>query len=295
MNRRVDGALLNVTHQQLPAIFNVAHQVQKARNEHHADITDVRLLNGKARVQIARVGAGLSEHGLVGACGGCRQKRTVIRNGFARQRAERDAAFQRIEMALHHGEHATAGQLVARGLSRYIIGIGAGVAHKHFSHALGVRNALGVSHGARRFVEVHNLFSSHHTARAALHYLVNVAGIIVVGGKRYFTLEIFHRFDVREVVLAPKRRVFVRIEHFEQQLFLYLACVLHIGLELRTKGTTGLALFFEHHAAQRCHVGHAGRRRYRGCFSMNVVGGQLVDSFISRHDAPPIVLPSEFW
>lgn len=191
-------------------------------------------------------------------------------------------------MAFHHGEHAAAGQFVTRGLRRYIIGVGAGIAHEHLGHALGVRDAFGVTHGARRFVEVHDFLGGDHAARAVLHDLVDVAGVIVVGGKRHFALEVLHRFDVREVVFRAKRRVFVRGKHFEQQLFLHVARVLHVRLKLRAKCTARFALLFEHHAAQRCHVGHLrGRRRSGRRFGMGFAAGKLVDSFISRHGVTP--------
>ena len=96
---------------------------------------------------------------------------------------------------------------------------------------------------------MHDLLGGHHAARSVLHHLVDIAGIVVVRGERDAGLEFFDRLYVREVVLATERRVLVRLDHLEQQLFLHLARMQHVGLKLLLKGLARRILALVHHGA----------------------------------------------
>ena len=246
-------------------------------------------------MQIARVGAGFGEHGLVGAGSGRRKIRAGVGNGLARQRPERNAAFQRVVVAFDKREHTTTGQALARAHVAAVIRVRSRIAHEDLRHALGVGDALGIAHGARGFIEVHDFLGGHHAARTVLHHLVDIAGVIVVVGEGDGALEVLDRLDVGKVVIAAKRRVLVRLYHLEEQLFLHLARMQHVGLKLLLKRLSRRVLAFVHHGAQGRHIGHLrGRARRCGRLVMHVVAGRFRDLFVMRHSSPPTVRRSGF-
>ena len=83
LNRGIDGARLDIVHEHLPPILDVAHEVEEVGDKHATDLGDRLLGHGIARMQVARVGSRLGKHGCIGTRGRGGKVLAAVTGGLA--------------------------------------------------------------------------------------------------------------------------------------------------------------------------------------------------------------------